>query len=245
MTSTIVQKPSAETISEWVESQYREQTTITIFGQCQVEYDGRAESTTSKGDRFVLCKNDGTVLVHTEEKTDPQNWQPPGASLTVTQTNPITLVAKRSSPDEVLRITFNEVYHAAKMHVTDNADFEFKGSERDMHEYVYKNPSVVEDGLRTVEREYETGAGPVDIRAIDEDGNTVIIELKRRAATPRDAEQTHRYMSHMDESPRAILVAPSFSDRVKSMLDDHGIGYVQVDPPTFGANMNSSLDDFG
>ncbi|PSQ48622.1 endonuclease NucS, partial [Halobacteriales archaeon SW_6_65_15] len=40
---------------------------VTVFGRCTVEYEGRAASTLGPGDRLVVLKPDGTVLVHTDE----------------------------------------------------------------------------------------------------------------------------------------------------------------------------------
>jgi DNA (cytosine-5)-methyltransferase 1 len=47
-------------------------------GRCAVAYEGRAQSQLEAGDRFVLCKPDGTILVHSDTKQKPRNWQPPG-----------------------------------------------------------------------------------------------------------------------------------------------------------------------
>jgi len=51
---------------------------LEILGECQVEYKGRARSQLSRGERLILLKPDGTLLVHTAQKAKPVNWMPPG-----------------------------------------------------------------------------------------------------------------------------------------------------------------------
>jgi RecB family endonuclease NucS len=54
---------------------------LTVFGRCSVEYEGRATSSLGPGDRLLVCKPDGSVLVHTDEGQQPVNWQPPGCTI--------------------------------------------------------------------------------------------------------------------------------------------------------------------
>ena len=54
---------------------------ITIVGQCEVEYDGRASSYLPPGDRLVILKPDGTLLVlrvsmHEESAIGLENHEP-------------------------------------------------------------------------------------------------------------------------------------------------------------------------
>lgn len=44
---------------------------VTLFGRCTVEYEGRAASELGPGDRLLVLKPDGVVLVHTEEDQQP------------------------------------------------------------------------------------------------------------------------------------------------------------------------------
>nr|NIQ34044.1 DUF91 domain-containing protein [Nitrososphaeria archaeon] len=51
---------------------------ILLLGDCCVSYQGRAKSYLDFGERLVIVKKDGSVLVHTGELREPVNWQPPG-----------------------------------------------------------------------------------------------------------------------------------------------------------------------
>ena len=59
-------EPSPTEAVEVLESALAAGAMITIVGQCEVEYDGRASSYLPPGDRLVILKPDGTLLVHTD-----------------------------------------------------------------------------------------------------------------------------------------------------------------------------------
>ncbi|HLD76134.1 MAG TPA: hypothetical protein VI874_03885, partial [Candidatus Norongarragalinales archaeon] len=52
-----------------------------VVGNCQVNYQGRAASKLSQGDRLLVIKPDGTFLVHQGKKMAAINYQGPGASV--------------------------------------------------------------------------------------------------------------------------------------------------------------------
>jgi RecB family endonuclease NucS len=207
-------------------------------------YNGRAAAELATGDRFILCKPDGAIVVHAETGCDPQNWQPPGANIAITETDPLTLSAVRSDPVETIQVTFETVYHAAVMPMDDDTELQIQGSEADLQDYIYKNPEVIEAGFRPTEKERETKAGPVDIWGCDENGHPVILELKRRTAGPDDVYQLCRYLDHTDAEVRGILVAPSFSDRAVNLLNEHDLDHREVEPPSSGVTQCRSLSEF-
>lgn len=61
------------------------------------------------------------MLVHGDTKQEPRNWQPPGVTVQVTDTDPLVLTAVRTNPREVIRITCEGVYHAALLPMDDDA----------------------------------------------------------------------------------------------------------------------------
>jgi RecB family endonuclease NucS len=61
---------------------------LIVVGCCCVEYSGRARSTLGWGERIVIVKPDGSVLVHQRAGREPVNWQPPGTRVRYqTETN--------------------------------------------------------------------------------------------------------------------------------------------------------------
>lgn len=244
MDGRIEQSPDATDVDDWLGESKQRNACLSLYTRCEVMYDGRASAELASGDRFILCKPDGSFVVHTETGCDPQNWMPPGATISITETDPITVTARRSDPTEVIRVTCEEVYHMSFMPMDDDAELNLRGSEADLQEYIFKNPEIIEEGFRTTDREKETAAGPVDIWGYDENGSPVLLELKRRTAGPDDVDQLRRYLDHLEMEVRGILVAPSFSKRSLDMLDTHGLEHKEVEPPSAGRDEHHSLTDF-
>ncbi len=244
MESRVQVSPDPSTVEDWLVESKQRNACLSLYARCEVMYDGRATAELASGDRFILCKPDGAFVVHTESGCDPQNWMPPGATISVKETDPLTLKVVRSDPSELIQVTCEEVYHISFMPMDDNAELNLQGSEADLQEYIYDNPEVIEDGFRATEKEKETKAGPVDIWGYDTNGEPVLLELKRRTAGPDDVDQLRRYLDHLDMNVRGILVAPSFSDRSLNLLDEHDLESREVEPPAAGRDEYHSLSDF-
>ena len=242
--------PGVEQVAETVEEAVRSGDTAVAFATCEVDYDGRASGYLGPGDRVVIAKPDGTLLVHRPTGNDPVNWQPPGSTITTaTGEDECTVIARRSSPEEVVRVHLREVHHLARFAADDTAPLELSGTEADMHEYVLENPGEIEEGLRALEHERETPYGTIDVYGTDEDGRPVVIEMKRRQATLTHVDQLRRYMERYRESnpdARGILVAPAASDRVKRTLRDHDLEFVALEEFTTnrGELASTTFDDF-
>jgi RecB family endonuclease NucS len=192
----------------------------------------------------VLCKPDGTVLVHGDTKQEPRNWQPPGATVQVTDTDPLVLTAVRTSPREVIRITCERVYHAALLPMDDDASLELQGSEADLRDRIFDTPELIEEGFRPETKEYETSAGPVDVWGYDSEGRPVILELKRRRVGPDAVSQLRRYVESVDADVRGILVAPSVTERAEGLLAEFDLESRRVAPPTDVGSADRSLAEF-
>jgi Predicted nuclease of the RecB family len=184
MNYRIADQPTPATVEDLLGEAKRRSACLSVFTECTVEYDGRANASLASGDRLVVYKPDGTVLVHTDEQRTPQNWQPPGATFQLTSHDPLTLVATRTSPRETISIQCGTVYYVALMRMTDDADIALQGSEDDLRDLLFDQPSLIEEGFRPREREHDTPAGPVDVWGYDDDGTPVILELKRRGSGP-------------------------------------------------------------
>ena len=208
----------------------------TAFGRCTVDYDGRASSDLGPGDRLVVCKPDGTVLVHTDENRKPVNWQPPGcthyASL---RDGRLRIRSERSSPSERLDVDFRRLEQVSVYEVEDRSDLRLSGSEEDLRTRILDDPDLVEPGFHPTATERETAAGPVDVYGADADDRPVVVELKRRRVGPSAASQLRRYVEAVEaefpgEGARGILVAPSVTDRAAALLDEQGLEFVSLEP---------------
>lgn len=210
---------------------------VTAFGRCTVDYDGRASSDLAPGDRLVVCKPDGTTLVHTDENREPVNWQPPGCTHRASlRDGRLRLRSVRSSPAERLDVEFRRLEQVTAYEVEDRGDLTLTGSEEDLRTRILDDPSLVEPGFRPTATERETTAGPVDVFGADTDDRPVVVELKRRRVGPSAASQLRRYVEAVDEEfpdegVRGILVAPSVTDRTAALLDEQGLEFVSLSPP--------------
>lgn len=229
-------EPSHAQACEVVQTGLEGEMMVTVFGRCRVEYDGRASSTLGYGDRLVVLKPDGAVLVHTDEGQQPVNWQPPGCTQEAAITDGLEIRSIRETPSEELLVHFEFVAHVVAYDVTDEHDLSLRGTEEDMRERILSDPSVLESGFEPRATERETPAGAVDIYGVDAEGNAVVVELKRRRVGPDAVSQLHRYVEalkrdlHAEMTVRGVLVAPSVTDRAQSLLERHGLELVRLEP---------------
>jgi RecB family endonuclease NucS len=209
---------------------------LTLFGRCAIEYDGRASSSLGPGDRHVTLKPDGAALVHTDEGQKPVNWQPPGCAHSVAVEEGLVVRSERETPAETLLVEFEEVAHAAAYDGSDPEDLSLSGTEADLKDRILANPDIVETGFEPRATERETPAGAVDVFGVDADGNRLVLELKRRRVGPDAVSQLNRYVDalerdlHADATVRGVLVAPSVTDRARSLLAERGLEFVSLEP---------------
>ncbi|WP_158058043.1 endonuclease NucS [Halorussus halophilus] len=233
-----LQRPDPETAREWLAQAIDRGDMITVFGRCTVAYEGRASSHLGPGDRLVVLKPDGTILVHTEEGQQPVNWQPPGCTHEARlAAEDLEIESVRDSPDEELLVTFERVRQVTAFDVTDDHELTLSGSEEDLRRRILDDPDLVEAGFVPLATERETPAGAVDIYGEDRDGATVVVELKRKRVGPDAVGQLARYVEalkrdlHADADVRGILVSPSVTDRARELLAKKGLEYVALTPP--------------
>lgn len=220
---------------------------VTLLGRCTVDYDGRATSHLGPGDRLVVAKPDGAVLVHAEDGRTPVNWQPPGSDWAArAEAGALVVESTRTSPDEELVVRFGEVYLATALDAEDGADLRLAGTEADLRERVLADPSLVEDGLVPEATERATAAGSADVVCRDADGCRVVLELKRRRVGPGAVAQLRRYVDAIERETgdpvRGILVSPSVTDGGRDLLDEHGLDHAAVAPPSGDRDGGAAAD---
>ena len=227
---------------------------IILAGQCQAVFDGRIKSVLEKGDRLVIIKSDLAIVMHSPRGVKPINWQKPRAGPISIKLSPkgIEIFTQRTKTKEIFTITFTSIVFAALWLPFDEVTMEIYGDESDMVNYLVSHPELIEDGFKILQTEYQTAVGPVDIRGVDKNGNEVIIEVKKRKATPADAHQLKRYIEFFEErlkkKVRGILIAPSFPENVERYLEKHKLDHISISWneifPIIKRVKNLSLDNF-
>jgi len=206
----------------------------TIVGRCRIEYSGRAKSFLDYGDRLIILKPDGTVMVHGDTKREPLNWQPPGTRVTYSLAEDgLAIEAKRSSPPERMHIHFKDIHAISVFRLDDVAEIDLVGEESDIKDRIEKDPSVIEPGLRIVRREVTTESGFIDLLCEDRDGKTVIVEVKRTSVSPSAVYQLEAYLiDFRKKNPKAqvrgILCAPRISGMARVLIEEKGMEYREI-----------------
>ncbi len=206
---------------------------LQVIADCQVKYQGRAVSNLNAGERLILIKPDGTLLIHTSKKAKPVNWQPPGAVFDARiQDDQLVLTAYRKKPEELVHITLDSVHLLLASPLRDDADLDLIGSEADIQQLMFEHPELIEEGFTPRRRERDTKRGFYDIDGDDKDGHRVIIELKRTTAGVKEAQQLWRYVEELqkeDRHVRGILMAPRVADKARKLLASHKLEWQEMD----------------
>jgi RecB family endonuclease NucS len=123
---------------------------LTLVGNCEVEYDGRASSYLGPGERLVILKPDGTLLVHRDQQRKPVNWQPPGSRHDARlEDDSLIVESVRSSPHEEIEITFETLAQVSLLELDDAPDLALSGSEEDLRQRILEEPDILEAGVPT------------------------------------------------------------------------------------------------
>ena len=226
---------------------------VIIVGNCWVEYLGRASSKLEPGERIVMIKSDGSTLVHRPRDYAPVNWQPPGSLFrTRIREGHLYVRAYRRRERESLELTFDRVYLVAVLHLVDLGEFHLYASERDMHDAIMFEPSLVEEGFRPVAIERPVESGFVDILGVDREGKLTVVEVKRKIAGREAVIQLERYVEALKKSTgrevRGILVGPEISKGVQGLLATLNLEFKPVSPKRcaeiLGMGRDRRLTDF-
>ncbi len=232
---TALTNPRVEESVSLVKEAFSRRRGVLIVGSCTVDYRGRASSKLEPGERIVIFKEDGSVLVHRPVGYEPVNWQPPGCLFHVDIVSHNLLVsAVRRRPAESVKVSFDRIYLLATLNLSDTGEFALHASEEDMQKAVLMMPSLVEEGLKPISYEKKIEPGFVDVYCEDRAGKFVVIEIKRKTAGRKAALQLAKYVEAVrgivNKEVRGILAAPSLGKGVQRLLETLGMQYRALDP---------------
>jgi len=246
-------QPTLAEAAELIEKAFAQRRTLIIVGTCHVHYVGRANSTLELGERILIIKSDGSLLVHRPVGYEPVNWQPAGGIFHVqVKDDELEVHGVRQKPHESVRVTYDSVYLISALSLSDSGDFLLHASEDDMHRAILLKPELFEDGFKPISWEKKVEPGFVDIYGEDRNGKLVIMEVKRKAASKEAALQLAKYIepikAKVNREVRGVLVAPSLGKDVQRMLVTLGLEYKSLDPKTSAAVLkkteNTKLETF-
>jgi RecB family endonuclease NucS len=231
----VLTNPNLTEAAEAIEKALAQRRTLIVAGTCKVLYTGRAKSTLEPGERILIIKEDGSLLVHRPVGYEPVNWQPSGSVFHVqTKTGSIEVHAIRQKPRESVRVIFDEVFMVSALSLADSGEFSLYASEKDMHRAILLKPALLEEGFKPISYEKKVEPGFVDVYGVDKNGKLVVVEVKRKTAGKEAVLQLSKYIEAIkgkaDRELRGVLVAPSLGKDVQRLLVTLGLEFKALDP---------------
>jgi RecB family endonuclease NucS len=231
----LLKEPQLAEAAIVIERAFAQRHTLLVAGRCYVHYEGRASSTLENGERLLIVKSDGSLLVHRPTGSEPVNWQPAGGVFNVeVKVDKLEIQGIRSKPRESVKVIFDEVLMVSALGLFDAGEFLLHASEDDMHRAILLKPSLFEEGFKPISWEKHIEPGFVDIYGEDKDGKLVIVEVKRRVASKDAALQLSKYIepikAKVNRPVRAVLAAPGLAKDVQRLLVTLGLEFKVLDP---------------
>ena len=248
-----LENPNIEEAAKFVKESVSERKAVILVGNCWVDYKGRASSKLDSGERIILIKEDGSVLVHRPTGYEPVNWQPAGCLFQTRVTAGILRVrAIHRRPTESVSISFDRLYFISALSLVDRGDFTLYASEEDMQRAILLDPSLLEAGFEPTSYEKKVEPGFVDVYGVDRDGKLVVVEIKRKTAGRDAALQLAKYVDFVkttvNRKIRGVLVAPRLAKGVQKLLATLGLEFKALEPKKCGETLRRTktrkLTDF-
>ncbi len=201
-----------------------------VVARCSATYEGRLSSTLESGVRLLMVKADGCVAIHADIGAyKPINWM--NAPNTLIEDDGRWVVTNPKG--ERLEILIEEVLQEASWELDVERGLTLDGVEKELQELLADHPHHIEVGLETVQREFRTDLGPVDILCRDATGAAVAVEVKRVGEID-GVEQLTRYLERMGRDPllrpvRGVLAAATIKPQARVLAESRGITCAEVD----------------
>ena len=199
-----------------------------VVARCSLDYAGRLTAHLPEALRLLVCKADGSLLVHSDTGGyKPLMWMTPPC--TTVETDGLWTVTNKAG--EQLVITVHEVLSDVSHDLGTDPGLVKDGVEKHLQALLAEHVHVLGDGFELVQREYFTDIGPVDLLCRDGAGAHVLVEVKRHAEID-GVEQLTRYLQRVSTvlgEVQGVLAAQSFKPQAKVLAADRGITCIQLD----------------
>jgi hypothetical protein len=232
---TVLVSPNVTDAEKVAKEAVSHRKTLLLVGNCWVHYLGRARSKLEPGERILIIKEDGSLLVHRSVGYEPVNWQPPGCIFNVhVKDDVLEIRAVRQKPAESVKVFFDKIHMISALSLVDSGEFSLYASEEDMQKAILSEPSLLEDGFKLISYEKKVEPGFVDVYGVDKSGKLVVVEIKRKTASKIAAIQLAKYIEAVkgkaNREVRGILVAPNTAKDVQRLLATLGLEFKALDP---------------
>lgn len=206
-----------------------------IVGLCNAKYQGRASSNLKDGERIVMIKSDGNVLIHRSTGLEPVNYMQSSCFFTTTiDKDNLIIKILQSKLKERLDIVFKKIFVIAALRLFDKGKFSLYASEEDMQRAVLANPSLIEAGFRPIQYEKRVKPGFIDVYGVDSKKRFVVVEIKRKIADKDAVMQLAKYLEvvrgDQDKRVRGLLAAPKIAKGVQKLMASLNIEFKPLNP---------------
>ncbi|MET1159943.1 MAG: endonuclease NucS [Thermoprotei archaeon] len=230
----VLRNASLDEYAEFIRKGVMNKQLLVIIGKCSVDYTGRGGSRLTEGERLVIIKQDGALLVHRPTGYKPVNWQPSTSIIEVKNTgDSLVITAIRDKPREIVNIRFTNIDLVVRTKLVDTGEFVMYLDELEVRDILFEHPELIEEGLRFTEKEKSIGSGSADLFGYDKNGRPVIVEIKRVTAGREAVHQLYTYVKTYEEitgiKPRGILVAPSLASSAIEALNKLRLEWKEID----------------
>jgi endonuclease len=201
-----------------------------VIARCSVDYTGRLSAHLPLATRLLVCKADGSVLVHSDAGGyKPLMWMSPPCTLRE-EPDRWTVVNKAQ---EQLAITIEAILSDSAHDLGVDPGLQKDGVEAHLQQLLADRCEVLGPGWTLVRREYPTDIGPVDLLCRDADGVHVAVEIKRRGEID-GVEQLARYLERLDRDPllrpvRGVFAAQEIKPQARVLATERGIACLVLD----------------
>jgi len=201
-----------------------------VVARCSVDYTGRLSAHLPLATRLLVCKADGSVLVHSDAGGyKPLMWMSPPCALRE-EPGRWTVTNKAN---EQLAITIEAIESDTAHDLGLDPGLQKDGVEAHLQQLLADRCEVLGAGWTLVRREYPTDIGPVDLLCRDADGAHVAVEIKRRGEID-GVEQLARYLERLDRDPllrpvRGVFAAQEIKPQARVLATERGIVCLVLD----------------
>lgn len=233
-----------------------------IVADCAAEYSGRLNASLPLAKRVLLIKADSSLLIFSELGSyKPLNWMT--APCTIREMTPADTdsvdegsVNENNIPEKVLRVTADKgsdvlevtlyrVYSDQTYDLGEDPGLIKDGVEDHLQRYLAEQIERIGKGAKLVRREYPTAIGPVDIMAINADGEHVAVEIKRHGGID-GVEQLTRYCDLLNRDPllapvHGIFAAQTITPQAQVLAKDRGFTCLILDYDEMKGTEDDSL----
>ena len=213
-----------------------------LIARCQVDYAGRLSAHLPMAPRLILCKADGSISIHADDRAyKPLNWMNPPCTLVMRDSDPedadeaglLQVWEVRNRDDDTLRIAIADILHDSDHELGVDPGLVKDGVEAHLQSLLAEHPETFGSGWRLVRREHPTAIGPVDLLYRDHAGGYVAVEVKRRGEID-GVEQLARYLELLNADPhlrpvRGVFAAQLIKPQARVLAATRGIDCVTDD----------------